>query len=69
MAEIQAPDLGDEALEHRVLTVIWRRSDEIERLATGALAMDSLIRIAALADEVAVLARALEISRPTDSNS
>lgn len=59
--------LPDEAIEHRLLSSIWRRLDEAERLATGASAMKSLILIAAMAEEVAVLARALELVGDTNT--
>lgn len=56
----------DESDQDRLLSAIWARLNEAERLATSAGAMNSLNRIAALADDVAVLARALDLVRKTD---
>ncbi|WP_426051426.1 hypothetical protein [Brevundimonas sp. SL161] len=44
-----------------LLAIVWARLDQAERLATGANAFSELGPIAALADDVAVLARAIQL--------
>lgn len=53
--------LGPASAEQRILTAVWMRLDEAEKLATGADAMNSLDLIALLADDIALLARALAL--------
>lgn len=50
-----------------ILMAVWMRLDEVEKLATGADALDSLGRIALLADEIALLARTSALmAKPPD---
>lgn len=49
------------SITSKFLAEIWMRLDEADQLATSAAALESLPRIAALADQAALLARALEL--------
>lgn len=53
--------------ENDILAAVWMRLDEVEKLATGADPLNSLGRIALLADEIALLARTLALMvKPPD---
>lgn len=62
MAE-QSTVAAETSLTSKLLAGIWSRLEEAERLATGNMALESLPRIAALADQAALLARAVELVR------
>ena len=54
-------------LEDLMLSAIWTRLEQAGDLATASDVMDALPDVAALADETAILAPALELLRRTES--
>lgn len=55
--------------EDLMLSAIWTRLEQAGDLATASDVMDTLPDMAALADEAAILTRALELLRRTESES
>lgn len=56
----------DRQMADHLLAMVWGRLDQAERLETGADAFSELGRIAALADDVAVLAQSIQLVLRTD---
>jgi len=56
-------------LEDIMLSAIWTRLEQAGDLAMASNVMDALPDVAALADEAAILARALELLRRTESET
>ena len=63
-ADVEHPH--HQRMDDVLLSAIWSRLEEAEYLATGADAMNNTTHIATLAGEVRILARALELIRPTE---
>lgn len=62
----QTSSIPIKGMDDVLLSAIWSRLEKAEHLATGADAVNNTAHIAALADEVRILARALELIRPTE---
>ena len=67
MTESEDDDPRPRHLEDMMLSAIWTRLEQAGDLATASDVMDALPDVAALADETAILARALELLRRTES--
>ena len=65
MAKTDGEHPHHQGMDDVLLSAIWSRLQEAERLATSADAMDNMAHIGALAGEVCILARTLELIRPT----
>lgn len=66
MAGSDAEHSHHQGMDDILLSAIWSRLEEAEHLATGADAVNNMTHIASLAGEVRILARALELIRPTE---
>ncbi len=67
MTESEDDDPRPRHLEDMMLSAIWTRLEQAGDLATASDVMAALPDVAALADETAILARALELLRRTES--
>lgn len=66
MAESDVEHPHHQSMDDVLLSAIWSRLEEAEHLATRADAVNNTARIATLADKARILARALELIRPTE---
>lgn len=66
MAESDVEHPHHQGMDDVLLAAIWSRLEEAEHLATRADAVNNMALIAILAGEVRILARALELIRPTE---
>lgn len=67
MTETEDENPRTRHVEDLMLSAIWTRLEQARDLATASDVMDVLPDVAALADEAAILARALELLRRAES--